>query len=962
MTPFAADEEVFDQLAHLVGDAERRAFFERRPELATAARLEQLCAEVNRQVGISSQRAIELAGAALFLASQLAAPGGAPGLLALPCRAAANAFHFAGRSEEAQELYDRALRLFEEDGDRLGAAITRSSALTNLAYLGELDRVRRFEAEARAVFEERGDRLRLAILDNNLANILTRQDRWREALERYRAAHGEFVRQGRAQDAAICLRNVASCLVCLHHFQEALEVYRQSREFCLAEGLERLVVEADYNIAYLYFLRGEYTAAIALYERARADSARAGDAYHQALCDLDLSEIYLELNLAGDAARLAEGAHLLFGRLKMAYESAKALTHAALAESRSGGGMKKALGQLAEARRIFEREGNRLWPALLDFYRAVLLGRAGRPAEAEAAAGAAHAAFAGGGVPHRAVLCQILLAALLLDQDRAEEAGVLAGEALAALGQLELPALEQLAWRLAGRSEERRGAPRAALAAYRQALARLEQLRGQLLGEDLKIAFLQDKRDLYEGLFRLTLDEAAADAEALALGYAEQAKSRSLLELLAFRAASLPSRRGSPELSARTRELREELSFHYRQLDKALMDGGGAEGPAAAAGEIARLRAGARRHEDELLRHLRRLQMADGELGSLQAPAPFDLAACRAALEPGTALVDYFLARGEIFAAVVLPGALSVHALGSEARCRERYRLLQFELSRCAPGRPGPAGLAPWIDRAVEGHLRALGQLLLAPLLGPLAGCRGLVLAPHGFLHYVPFHALEIAPGEALIDRFEISYTPSAAVFQLGQAKAPAAGAGAHLLGVADQRAPQIAAEIAALAEVLPAAVVSLGEQADEAALRRASGSRFVHVATHAVFRRDNPMFSAIQLGRSRLSLFDLYDLELEADLVVLSGCGTGLSAVLGADELVGLARGLLYAGARSLLLSLWDVADQSTAELMVLFYRELQGDDLLRPAAALRRALLRHRERHPRPYHWAPFVLIGRP
>ncbi len=156
-----------------------------------------------------------------------------------------------------------------------------------------------------------------------------------------------------------------------------------------------------------------------------------------------------------------------------------------------------------------------------------------------------------------------------------------------------------------------------------------------------------------------------------------------------------------------------------------------------------------------------------------------------------------------------------------------------------------------------------------------------------------------------------------------------------------------------------------LGEAADEDALRRATGSRIVHVATHAVFRRDNPMFSAIQLGRGRLSLYDLYDLELDADLVVLSGCGTGLSAVLGADELVGLARGLLYAGARSLLLTLWDVADSSAAELMVLFYRELLTPGEAgppRPAAALRRALRRHRESHPRPYHWAPFVLIGKP
>ncbi len=311
-------EEILDQMAHLVGEDERRSYFSRRPLLVSAHQLELVCAEVNRQVGISSERAIDLAATARFLADLLAMPA----LRGLAIRAAANAYHFAGRSELAQELYDQALNLFASIDDPLGAAITRSSALTNLAYLGELDKVYRFEEEAREVFVRCGDRLRLAILDNNLANILTRQDRWSEALERYRAAHREFVRQGRAQDAAICLRNIASCHVSLHHFQEALEVYQESRAFSLGEGLDRLVVESDYNIAYLYFLRGEYTSAIGLYETAREDSVRTGDDYHQALCDLDLSEIYLELNLAEDAARLAASAHLLFSRLKLAYESA----------------------------------------------------------------------------------------------------------------------------------------------------------------------------------------------------------------------------------------------------------------------------------------------------------------------------------------------------------------------------------------------------------------------------------------------------------------------------------------------------------------------------------------------------------------------------------------------------------------------------------------------------------------
>ncbi len=170
-----------------------------------------------------------------------------------------------------------------------------------------------------------------------------------------------------------------------------------------------------------------------------------------------------------------------------------------------------------------------------------------------------------------------------------------------------------------------------------------------------------------------------------------------------------------------------------------------------------------------------------------------------------------------------------------------------------------------------------------------------------------------------------MSYAPSATVFYLCSAREASAHRGSLVLGVADPRAPLIRREAEAVAEILPDAELFLGEAAGEDQLRRhGARARIVHLATHGHFRRDNPMFSAIQLGTSRLSLFDLYDLELDADLVVLSGCGTGLAEVTAADELVGLSRGLLHAGARAVLVTLWDVNDESTTELMRSFYTQL--------------------------------------
>jgi CHAT domain-containing protein len=118
-------------------------------------------------------------------------------------------------------------------------------------------------------------------------------------------------------------------------------------------------------------------------------------------------------------------------------------------------------------------------------------------------------------------------------------------------------------------------------------------------------------------------------------------------------------------------------------------------------------------------------------------------------------------------------------------------------------------------------------------------------------------------------------------------------------------------------------------------------------------------MFSGIRLGSSYLNLYDLYQLKLDAELVTLSGCATGLNVVAAGDELLGLIRGLLYAGAQSLLLTLWDVNDQSTTEFMVSFYEALQKGES--KTSALRSATSRLRERYPHPYYWAPFLLIGK-
>jgi CHAT domain-containing protein len=197
-------------------------------------------------------------------------------------------------------------------------------------------------------------------------------------------------------------------------------------------------------------------------------------------------------------------------------------------------------------------------------------------------------------------------------------------------------------------------------------------------------------------------------------------------------------------------------------------------------------------------------------------------------------------------------------------------------------------------------------------------------------------------------------------LFALCQEKVTNANRGSLVLGVPDERAPEIAAEANSVAALLPESELYLGESASSGVLRRRGlDVELLHIATHGIYRQDNPMFSAIRLGDGNLNLYDLYQLRLGAKLVTLSGCATGMNFVAAGDELLGLQRGLFYAGATSLLLSLWDVHDQSTAELMQEFYKNyIHTGDM---AASLQIAMRSLREQNPHPYYWAPFVLVGK-
>jgi CHAT domain-containing protein len=873
-------------------------------------------------------------------------------------RAQGHVCFLTGDHVGAIEHHRRATEIFESFGDSIQAARARMNQIQPLTYLGRYDEAFTAANLARSVFLAHGDRLRVARLDVNLANAFYRQDRFQDALDLYKSAQPEIESSGDAQDIAVLLRNMAVCYASLTDFDQAAKTYQQARDLCDASGFPLLVAEADYNVAYLHYLRGEYTRAIALYQTARQLCARLKNHYHMALCDLDLSELYLELNMSQEGATLAEAAYQSFESLGMHYEKAKALAFSAIAASQLGQN-REALARFAKARALFVVESNRVWPGLIDFYRALVLFEDRRFAFATRLAKASLQHFLETGLQTKAALAQILLARLGLESKHPLDALDRCNQALAHLQHAASPAIEFHAVAVLSSAQEALGQLDEAYASLKRADRILEDLRSHILGEAFRIGFLKDKLSIYQRLTYFALQlEPARSRDSIVFNYIERAKSRSLADLVSLGAHVMRSH-GSEALpdDVHVEKLRQRMTMAYRQAQREDF-----RADRDSVGRIVNYREESREYEQQLALASGMGSATGEDLTSLLSAGTLSVAEVHQHLPPQSAIVEYFEISGLLQAAVLHAGQVLVVALCPLAAVRTALSLLQFQLSKYHLGPEHIDRFQHSIQAATDEHLARLFEALIAPLELP-GNLEHLIVVPHGCLHALPFHALiDRSSGTgavALMEKFTVTYAPSASVFTWCRKSLPNYSERSLVLGIPDSAAPSIREEAIAVASMLPNSRLFLGSTATREILWQIGPeSRIVHIATHGLFRKDNPMFSSIRLGDADLHPADFYSLRLSARLVTLSGCGTGLNAIVGGDEILGLVRGLLYAGAQAVLVSLWDVSDSVTSLFMKVFYRELRTAPSL--SEALRITMRSIRETHPQPYYWAPFILIG--
>jgi CHAT domain-containing protein len=508
----------------------------------------------------------------------------------------------------------------------------------------------------------------------------------------------------------------------------------------------------------------------------------------------------------------------------------------------------------------------------------------------------------------------------------------------------------------------RRGDIAGAVEMLQDATAQVERVRGAMQGRRFRGAYLGDRLAVYEDLVSAELEVGGPESIRRAFTVAEQAKSRVLLDMVGGDVEFDPDvvqgydTDAEQNLVAEFSTLRAELNGLYSRLADEDLSGTGEADPS---------------WQRSVIDRERRLGMLENRLWATRGAAglyarPADFAAASQAVADGTTLIEYTIAGGEVLAFVIRGGTAAVfRQLADAEQLDERMARLQFQIDRALRSR----GAGAWKNERLLGDVRAelevLDDMLIRPLREAIGPSDRLLIVPHGPLHLLPFHALWNGSGH-LIEEHEVLYCPSASLYaQLREPSHVATEARALVVGVGDTAAPHIEAEVRGVASLLGAseAHTLVGPRATADRVGRAIGEAgIVHLACHARFAPATPLGSGVRLADRWLTVRDIYALELRADHVTLSGCETGRSLVRAGDELMGMLRGFFAAGAKSLLVSLWRVDDESAAEIMSTFYRLWQSDSgASTKAAALREAQLEGLARRPHPAFWAPFRLVGR-
>ncbi|MEZ4711003.1 MAG: CHAT domain-containing tetratricopeptide repeat protein [Caldilineaceae bacterium] len=869
-----------------------------------------------------------------------------------------------GEFEEALALIHSAHTKFIALGMTLDALRTQVGRMNVLIQLGRFPEALDVAAQVLQELPAAGPpspelQLLTALINDSRGTAYGETGRYEEALRAYGQAEAIYAELEMPERLAVAVGNRGLILRYLGRIGDALAAYTEAAR--LAAASEHIQGYMLTNIGEAHLLLGQYTQGLHAFQKAAVLLAKVGALSDQQANLLHMADAYRMLNLYPEALTAYREAEAGFQQSNLIYERAMALwgMGSTLAAQNQ---LAPANAPLAQAAALFREAGNR------PLRSGVLLEQAAvKAAEDERLAALALADEALQLVsaaenerdawPVQRVYAHLRLADLQLPNIAAASTHLSQAERL--LEPLTLPQLRYRWQRRMGHLHLLQGELDAAQCLLEAAIAAIEEQRSTVTHEAMRTSFLHDKTAAYTDLVQVHL---ARGQVADAFDVVERAKSRALVERMSSLGPVGKKAAVNVEMEQRWQQLQADLSAVYSEL---LSNGGETLEIGNALDRAAKLNARALALEQEI--SLLRLHVVDDDPRHRPVGAPAKAPQIADQLPAQTVLLSYYILDNEIVVFVMANGAMQVvRDLASVTHIEQLLQKLHAQWDRFRAGAAFVQRHMPILERTANHILGEFYKALIAPLEQMLpAAVAGdstaprLLIVPHGLLHQLPFHAFYDGVGH-LLERFEIAYAPSAAIWRICQEQPNRPTAAALIMGAPDPNIPAVEAEVQAVARHFPAAQVYVGTEATRPVLLESAAEvGLLHLACHGLFRADNPLFSALKLHDGWLNAAELAQLNLRGARVVLSACESGRSRVLGGDELIGLARAALSAGASTLVVSQWLVHDDAGARLMAAWYAALAQNQS--PAAALRTAQLTVKAEQSHPYYWAAFVLLGR-
>lgn len=932
--------------------------------------------------------------------------------LAIAYRNLGKSYRRLGRLDEALDLLSKALNIHQELNDRGEVATDMTFIAIAHQRKGDYDQSLEMSEKALKVHNELHNREQASRTLENIANIYYRKGDYDKSIDYYFQSIAISEEIGNKDLTLTALTNLSPTYWAKKDFNKAIEISKQAEKLAEELGDEEFDAVVLANRSNIYGDRGDYAEELKEQERCLAIFQKIGSLPHIAITyqnigaeqlamgnygkaqeafqrSLDTAEQVDDKPLMGVVLSDISEIHLLLGSyddaLDYAQRSLKVLKEVGeqrpIADSletvgeiyASTGNYNAALKIFKEEFRLGEEIKDPIKLAASQYQIGVTYAKLGDYDQALTNYKSALALWSAAEIKLWMGKCYLMIGSAEFHKKELAKADDDFNKSIALLK--ETGSQDEL-WRAIYNKSlvnRERGNLTEAVTSMKEAVDVLDRVRSEVLLPEQKWMFLEDRLDVYEDLIGLLINSKnIADA----FDYAERSKARAFLDLLS-------ETRIDPHRNLTTDEYEEkrQLQAEMMNLNQSINEEYENEKVNQAA--IHELQKERNRLDDQYVSLMLKIRRENPRYAGLQYPQPLKLADAQALIDKDTVLMEYFVGKKGSFCFAITRDDAKAFTLPAEHELNEKVRLINGAIQEQDVVWETTSGMY----RQYATTARSLYRKLLEPAGVALLGKRKIIVAPDGMLSYLPFESLLTAGNDFrridfsklsyLALNYEIQYVPSISVLAaIDQNRTSDDGNRKALIAFADpqsqpQPLPYAKAEVKEISKLFPKGSTTLliGKDATEANAKQMDlqDYRIVHFACHGLIDEDHPQFSSLILNGGGeedgyLTMREVFDLKLNADLVVLSACKSGLGQRIRGEGVTGLSRSFFAAGASSVLVSLWNVSDRSTSDFMTSFYREMETGKLNEAAAlkaARRKMILSQKYSHP--YYWSPFILIGK-